>query len=69
MPNMFGSGPMKKALKLLANEVWEERSVLLASYVGEAESGWGRKGLESNKRATLSVGSPPILTSAQPAAE
>lgn len=42
MPNMFGSGPLEKTLKLLANEVWEEPCMLLASYGGRAERGWRR---------------------------
>lgn len=42
MPNMFGRGPLKKALKLLAKEVCEERSVHLTSLGRGAESGWRR---------------------------
>lgn len=40
MPNMFGSGPLKQAMKLLSKEVWEGRSTLPASCRQGAESGW-----------------------------
>jgi hypothetical protein len=42
MPNMFGGGPLKKTMKLLANEVWEEHCMLPACYGGRAERGWRR---------------------------
>lgn len=54
MPNMFGSGPLKKTLNLLANEVWGEHCLLLASSWKRSRK-WVEKEPLSSERATVSI--------------